>query len=339
MERWHRVRIPLLVFLLAWYAPVSPEWLGLAGDPAPASAPLTGVTIVRPPTTVWDIIQLTLVPIVLSVGGLWFNREENNRAHALQKQREEEAQKLQRQQEAEAERAAAERLQDNTLQSYLDRMTDLLLHQGLDPTMDSQEYPVLVARVHTLTALNILGGARKAAVLQFLYEADLVGCPILDQRGEVREVAKPVVNLKGARLEGIVLPGVRLEGASLNVVHLEAANLREAHLSHASLETARLTGAHLDGAWLIECNLVGAYLQNAQLVGATRIKARLFGAHMEDANLSEARAQGADLESANLSRAWLDNIDLTDARLGGANLSNAHLLQARLAGPTCSGRI
>src|SRR5215204_1622270 len=59
--------------------------------------------------TVWDLLQLLIVPLALAVVGLWFAAQQDARQQEIENQR------------ADAERELAEqRAQDEALQSYLD---------------------------------------------------------------------------------------------------------------------------------------------------------------------------------------------------------------------------
>src|SRR5918998_5382726 len=108
-----------------------------------------------PKRTLWDWLQLLIIPAVLAGVGLWFNRQ----------QREQELQ------------TADRRAQDEALQAYLDQMSAMLIPNKDQPSLykarpgDSLSS---VARARTLTVLPRLDGRRKARVVQFLYESGLV---------------------------------------------------------------------------------------------------------------------------------------------------------------------
>jgi uncharacterized protein YjbI with pentapeptide repeats len=351
MQIWQRVKLPLLgaatvflVFLLAWYAPFTHERLGLAGDPPPASAPLSGVVIVRSPTTVLDLIQLLLLPLVVFLGGLWFNREENNRAHELQRQREAEVQRLQQSQEKEAQKLADARAQDTPLQAYLDQMTQLLLDKRLRTSQEGDEVRS-IARARTLMVLRVLDETRKATVVQFLYEARLVSY-------SQTTVRLDGVDLRKARLRGADLTGVRLRGADLREAHLEAVQLLMADLREADFQGAKLEVANLLKADLREADLQGADLQGAKLQGADLQGTKLQGAKLQGvdlrgailirANLEGADLTGADLQGADLTGVNLQGVDLTEAiliwvNLEGMNLMGAILIRANLEGADLTG--
>ena len=131
----------------------------------------------------------------------------------------------------------------------------------------------------------MLDGERKATVVQFLYEAKLIG--------HIKQgVSEPIVvivsleraNLNGANLNGVHLEMASLVGASLTEAHLEYAILAGANLKGAFLEKAHLTGANLDGANLELTNLSEAHL----------ILASLKGASLKMAILDWARLDGGD---------------------------------------------
>ena len=59
---------------------------------------------------------------------------------------------------------------ETAFQAYIDKMSELLLHEKLRDSTEEDEVRN-VARVRTLTVLPRLDGKRKGSVLQFLYES------------------------------------------------------------------------------------------------------------------------------------------------------------------------
>jgi hypothetical protein len=246
--------------------------------------------------TLWDLLQVLIVPLVLVSIGLLFERQQAERQEALEQQ-----QQALEDRRAKAERALAEeRAQDEALQAYLDEMGALLLAKdGLRESDEGSEVRTL-ARARTITVLRRLKDpSRKTAVVQFLLETDLVQ--------EVDGKA-PIIELSDANLRG-----ADLRGADLTKAELREANLSGADLGLSQLGEANLRGADLRNASLFLANLSGAELHVSDLSGADLTLAWLIGA-----NLTEADLSGADLGSTKL----------RDANLYGANLTNADLTGA-----------
>jgi uncharacterized protein YjbI with pentapeptide repeats len=196
---------------------------------------------VQPFTTLWDLLNLLIVPLVLgvggAVGGYLFTRAENRSAQIVEEQR----------------------AQDTTLQAYLDQMGSLLLDHSLLESEMLEEVRDF-ARIQTLTALNRLEDPdRKRTVLQFLYEAGLIYKPM-------RESDLPVIILSGADLRGSNLEGAWLSGTSLEEVNLRGSNLKKAQLDSADLLAANLSKADLS-----EADLTSTILADADLSGAIGI--------------------------------------------------------------------
>src|SRR5919112_3847262 len=105
--------------------------------------------------TVWNWMELLIVPLALAVIGLAFSVQQDARQQRVEDQR------------AEAERELAEqRAQDEALQAYLDQMNNLLLEHNLRDSEPGSEVPTL-ARARTLTVLSTLDPSRKTAVINF----------------------------------------------------------------------------------------------------------------------------------------------------------------------------
>jgi hypothetical protein len=167
---------------------------------------------VRPAKTLWDWLDLLIVPIVLAIGGYLFTRSENRATQA----------------------AAERRAQDEALQAYLNNMSEMLIPNKDQPSLYDEPPPDSlrsVARARTLTVLPRLAGDGKGRVVQFLYEAGLipVGRPI------------PIVDLAGADLGQ-----ADLSHADLSEVDLSHADLSGAeHITNEELEQQ---AKYLEGA-------------------------------------------------------------------------------------------
>jgi uncharacterized protein YjbI with pentapeptide repeats len=276
------------------------DWLGV-GERRWKKAPDEEV---QPAKTLWDWLQLLIVPAMLiGVTFVWSGlqtRSDNKREDRR----------------VAADRAAAdEARQGATLQSYLDQMSGLMLHEKLLTSKEGDAVRA-VARTVTLATLRRLEGERKAAVITFLYEARLLG------------VKNPRVLLNGADLEGANLADTNLVRANLAEANLRSTNLVEARLRLSNLDGATLDGADLTGmADLAGVSAIGAHFRGANLTDAY-----LRQADLEVADLSHAILVGADLEGADLSDGYLDGADLR-----GADLREAKLLDTELDGANLEG--
>src|SRR5215204_4999740 len=93
--------------------------------------------------TVWDFLQLLIVPLMLVAIGFWFTAQQDARQQKIENQRAEHAQRIENQR-AEAERELAEQqAQDEALQAYLDQMTSLLLEENLRESEKGSELRIL----------------------------------------------------------------------------------------------------------------------------------------------------------------------------------------------------
>ncbi len=256
---------------------------------------------IQPRKTLWDWLQLFIVPLALAAIGLWFSAQQDFRQQQIEEKR------------AKSDRHIEEqRAQDAALQAYLDQMSQLMLEGNLLGSKEDSEVRTL-ARARTQTILVRLDSRRKGNVVQFLYEADLINKvhPVVSLSG---------VSLRGADLIGADLSGADLSRADLSRAHLIGADLSDADLSRAILRRAHLSGgATLAGADLGGARLKGADLSDSDLISADLSGAKLKGAILIDADLHDAEiADGAYLFNANLRGAELNGADLRTARLNGA---------------------
>jgi uncharacterized protein YjbI with pentapeptide repeats len=226
--------------------------------------------------TLWDFLELLVIPTILAGGALFFNQQVRENEQGINQQARQHEQEI-----------AEDRNREISLQNYLDKMTELLLDKDLRTTEESEVRSV--ARSRTLTTLRTLDGIRKGLLLRFLYESKL-----LDREN-------PIISLEEADLSEAYLFGDILSRADLSGAHLWGAHLTGAYLSEASLSTASLSRADLRWA-----NLSGADLTEADLSGAN-----LSGANLTEANLTEADLSGANLSGAeyNENTHWPEGFD------------------------------
>jgi len=265
------------------------EWLGV-GERRWKKAPDEEV---QPGKTLWDWLQLLVVPVILIVVTLYWSAQQTAKSDRRREDR-----------RIAVDRAAAdEARRDVTLRSYLDRMSGLMLDNGL---LVSKERSAIraVARTLTLTTLRRLDGQRKAEVVRFLYEAHLLE---LFDANAARP--GPLVSLTFANLRNADLTGEDLRGADLTLADLRGAKLRGAFLDYASLHTANLGGADLrdaslEGARLANANLRGAELRGANLNGATNLDLSEYIARLSP----EEQEAFLDSEEAFLNSLSLDEL-------------------------------
>lgn len=259
--------------------------------------------------TVWDWLQLLIVPFVLAVIGFYFTSAQEY-AHQLE---------LEARRAAEARELEEQRVQNAALQTYLEGMRQLLLDKHL---LASEEGSSLraIAIAQTLSSLGQMSPEGKGIALRFLYESALV------RKGD------PIVDLENADLSDADLRLDRLSEADLSF-----ANLSDANLSYAELSDANLRGALLSGADLSTAKLNYADLSYANLRGAELSDGELSDGDLSYANLSDANLSDADLSDANLRYAYLRGAKLSGAGLSTADLSYASLMKADLGGAELSG--
>lgn len=302
--------VALIVYWAVW-ADRAPSWTGFGAYDEKAEGPRA--------KTLWDWLELLIIPAVLALGALWVNYTQKNTEIILAEQA--------RQQERQI---ATDRQQEAALAAYYDRMTDLLLNHGLRESVDGAEVRSIV-RAITLAVLRGLDGGRRTQAFRFLFEARLI------------ESLQPVVDLAGADLSETDLSSMKLSGMNLSAAwlvqaklistDLTGADLSRSNLSGATLVFAKLDHAYLDGG----VDLGGADLTNAKLRHTNMSSAKLANAKLADADLSEANLAHADLKGANMFRVNLTGADLPRAELNQANLRGANLTDADLGGAKLAG--
>jgi len=283
-----------------------------------------------PAKTLWDWMDLLIVPLAIAIVAYLFRLSES----------------------ASSRGDALERAREQALNNYLDRMQDILLDADLD-NQDVLQDSSRVATARTIALLRQLDGQRKAIVLRFLYEAGLIsGNPsFVDlRRSDLSGIQYEASSLSGSNLGGANLDhssfewtwlsDAHLSGASMIRATLSSAYLTNANLEYVLLQEADLYSANLESASLIKAkapranlaraNLEGAVMRDIDLTGANMRKVRAKGAYMLGARMSGANLRNADLRGANLTEANLMYAALSGADLTGANLTNAIISRSQL---------
>ncbi len=226
-----------------------------AAEPQPSSR-------IQRTRSLWDWLQLLLVPVILIAGLLWLNLQQDQTGVALGKQQRENELKI-----------AQEQQQMMLVTNYIDRIGDMLLHEKLlhSATIDDVR---VVAQAETMTLLPQLDGKRKGMVVLFLMQTKLIN-------NDFRVISLREADLRGAQLHGADIRDTYLLGADL-----QGADLSGSNLSYASLVFTRLAGANLQGA-----NLQGSELTNGDLTGANLNSANLKDAQgVKDDQLAQAKS-------------------------------------------------
>jgi uncharacterized protein YjbI with pentapeptide repeats len=295
------------------------------------------------PKTLWHWLELLIVPIVLAAGALWFRKIEEEIRLAREK-REKDAAQQRREAEAKSARDIEDqRAQETALQTYLDRMSALLLDKETPLLNSKRRSPFQeMASAWTLTVLRRIDGKRRNQVLQFLRDARLIGvnkiwadseeAPALET---VVDESDPIAVFAGRNMSDMDLSGADLSHADLRGANLNRANLIGADLIRADLRDADLSRAKLSGADLSGADLSGSYLTGADLSAPSRTPGELVIV----GGFLRRRDRPAILEGANLAHAHFGGrVAVEDRRLddfvgvvliGGAGLSGVDFREVK----------
>jgi uncharacterized protein YjbI with pentapeptide repeats len=258
--------------------------------------------------TLWDWMDLLVIPVVLAVGAFYLNRSER----AVERQIAENRANLERE-------IASDRQKEDALQTYIDRMAELLIDKKLRTTEIKEVQDV--ARTRTITVMRGMDPRRNSLIIQFLREANLV----IDEYSILKGANLEYLDLSNVFLPEIILSTANLDHANLQKAFLPFADMQMASLWDTNLQGAILTGVNLQQARLWEANLQEADFREANLQGAELMGANLQGADLKDANLQEAVLRGANLQGADLSNANLQKADMSHVNLQGAIFTNEQL--------------
>lgn len=193
--------------------------------------------------SLWDWMDLLIVPLVLAIVGFLYNRSEKSTEREITKDNQKEA----------------------MLQSYLSAMTELILKYDLnDPKVIS------IAQARTVSLITRLDNDRKVTVLSFLAASELIS------------VNNPIIKLSGLDFSentlgsflSVWLVEVNLSGCKLSGSTFWGSNFRYADLINADLSGADLSGADFCGANLKNSNFFGTLLSGTNFSEGKFVLAR-----------------------------------------------------------------
>ncbi len=255
--------------------------------------------------SLWDWLNLLIVPAVLVIGALWIDWQMGTRQQEIDGRRAERAETL-------VEQSA----QETALQAYLDQISQLMLEEDLRNSDENSEVRML-ARARTTALIPRLDEEHNRTVAHFLSETGLTGA------GDDSVSLLTEAELRGADLGGAELRGADLSGADLSHADLVGADLRGAFLADADLRYANLYNATLSSSYLNSADFAHATLEKADLGWAVLSRASLRGTFMTDADLSNTPLIYADLRPA-----YISGVDFSGAILTGATGVNKADLEA-----------
>ncbi len=318
-QNWRRIVLAiiilLLVSLLIWVGYVRlvtgrwPDWTGFGTK------------------TLWDLMQLLIIPAILAVGAYWLNESARKREQAVTEQR----------------------AQETALQTYFNKMTELLIKENL---LETEQY---------LFSWDFIPETGTERLIEFLmqnYHIDWVKTAKVEKTDDDKAIrvyteknslslrlsdieARVKLEIDDGRIDNFITKTItKIENGKLNIYSTQNLEVRAVARARTLTVLRRLDkdrkGALIQFLYeadlidknnividLSQADLRGADLRGANLSEADLISTRLKGANLRGADLSEAILAGADLRSANLFRADLNGADLIFADLRGANLSQA----------------
>jgi uncharacterized protein YjbI with pentapeptide repeats len=257
IAHWVSLGLLLVIAIIVGYWAIhpitAPTWTGFG----PYNEQLQGPRA----KTLWDWLYLIIIPLVLAMGA-WILSSVDKDAE---------------------KRNEADRQNQDTLNSLLDDLSDLLLVQHLR-TSDPDAEVRSIARSYARSAFRQLDPNRKAEALQFLHEARLIE-------------TSPTINLNGANLKRIFLKNAVLSGAEILGAYFDNSCLRKANISNANFCGSNFNGADFRGAILENTDLSFTFLIGANFKNCDLTKTNLTGAILIKANLSGTKLLPAQRES------------------------------------------
>lgn len=284
--------------------------------------------------TLWDFLELFIIPIILTVGGLLYEGISRKRERDREKEErvlEKERRNLEdRRNQEEAERrdklresTDRERYQHANLSEFMDRIEALYGSKG-ERLFDVDEPTRATARARIKHVLHQADMKRKQYVIDFLLDSKLA--LVTDERDKKHSL------LEGFSLEETDFCGLKMNRFDLTGVNLEGSRFELSPDLNGVEMPADLSGACLSTANISKVNFSGALLSDANLSGV-RTNAEPNESKENQTFFSHSQMEQCDLSHAQLWNVQFDNVTLIKAKFyatylhkctitGESNLSN-----------------
>lgn len=184
--------------------------------------------------TLWDWLELLIVPIVLAVGGFLYDNSRKRSDLLVEKDRQ----------------------QQEILDQYFTYISELLIENNLlgkDVKLEIKD----IARTRTLAAIRLLDGSRKSQLLQFLYETKLI-------------LKDPIIQLNGADFSDINLDRASLTSVELRGANFIRASVKGAYLINCDFRGSDFSYANFEGSDLSDSKFKHAKFFKAQFKKSNR---------------------------------------------------------------------
>jgi len=212
--------------------------------------------------SLWDWLELLIVPVVLAFVGFLLNAAQRARDERAQRELVRQAQEYeyyrQREQAERAMELEQQREIENVLREYFNEMYPLIRDGLASASSDSPS--ATVAQLNTQRVLARIGSPHKREVLHYLHTSRLI------QKDDA------VIRLDGTDLSYALLNNSDLSNADLRDVNLSSSNLERADLSGADLSSSNLERADLSGVILRDADLSGANLEGVKGISSEELE-------------------------------------------------------------------
>ncbi len=323
---------------------------------------------VRNPT-LWDFLELFIIPTFLVLGGFALDRVNRQRERERQKLEAEKNQKEVAHREKLKEDIERERYQRINLREFMDRIESLYTGKG-EELFNINEPARVTARARIKHVLHQADMKRKQHVIDFLLDSSLAlvthgqdkKCSLLEGFSleqtdfcglKMRGIDLTHVNLKGAHFENssdlsdACLLNANVSGTNFSETLLSDANLSRVHANVESNEN-RENQTFFSHSQMERCDLSHAELWNVQFDNVTLIEAKFHAAYLhkctiaEESNLSNAifgeendaqkrtRIERTNFSNSNLSQVKFISCDIVNCTIDRCSLSQATFFNARL---------
>jgi len=262
----------------------------------------------------WDWLEIAIIPIVLGFLVIHFEKKQRESEIAIEHEREGREKVLEEKRREREEYQANKNRAQMIFESYIDRMTSLILDYGLLQDRKDNNEDIEIAKTRTRSVMRTLDEQWRGEVVRFVIET------------KIAILAKDIFHLtkfNGADLYKIDFKGMYLQNSDFSGCNLFRADFTAADTNFSIFENATLRTAVFKDSEAFGCKFVNTDIKNVNFLNCKISHSDFTNAFAENTRFSSKPAFYVDFTSTNLQKSEFSKMEISDTSFENANLNKS----------------
>lgn len=314
-----------LILLLSINPSLAPSWFGIYEDPIPLNMPGNYIIIHQQSKTLWDWLQLLLVPIILILGGFWLNRSESRHSLEMQKSINDTNLSIEK-----------ERFEDGILNSYINDIAQMIINS--DTAKLRTNRIMAVYKIKTLTTLNRLNSERRNYLIQFLVDSKMLN--YWDFLSDFKNI-----HVSGIFFNDVSFDDFKFIGSSISSSRFFSCSIQSSKSSHSDFTSSMFNDMKINifdisSSKFIQSSLVKVIFSECKIKDS-----KFYGSKIQHSSLGNSTIESSDLSCSTISntnfsdtkfyccdfiRSSIKDSSFIDVDFWNVNFSNTELINVTI---------